>query len=131
VPQDVQRVSALAPEVRDGSITKFDKSNAVRAAAVTYTPAAIIGGSISLTGIIMGNVAIGKMMNAYQDRQSERSEAGEMFMTGEVANPRNLRSEAGKWYRETYPGGPLLKMLRSGQALTVTGFLVMFALLAI
>ena len=98
---------------------------------MTYAPSAIIGGSISLAGIIMGNAAIWKMMDAYQDSLSERTERGEMFITGEVATSSNTRFEAGKWYRKTYPGGPLLRMLRFGQALTVTGFLAMFALLAI
>jgi len=98
---------------------------------MTFAPSAIVGGLISVSGIVMGNTAIWKMMDAYEGSQNERSETGEMFMTGEVANPGNKRVEAGTWYRTTYPGGPLLKMLRYGQVLSVTGFLVMFALLAI
>jgi predicted lysophospholipase L1 biosynthesis ABC-type transport system permease subunit len=98
---------------------------------VTFALSATIGGLISFTGIIMGNMAIWKMMNACEISLSGRSETGEMFLTGEAAYPDNKRVEAGKWYRKTYPGGPLLKMLRYGQGLTVTGFLVMFALLAI
>ena len=98
---------------------------------MTYWPSAIIGLSITSTGIIMGQVAIAQMMDAYQAGQSERSEAGEMFMTGEVANPGNLRVNAGNWYRETHPKGPLLKKLRCGQVLSVSGVLVIFALLAI
>ena len=98
---------------------------------MTYWPTAIVGLSITSTGIIMGQVAIAQMMDAYQARQSERSEAGEMFMTGEVANPGNLRVNAGNWYRETHPKGPLLKKLRCGRVLSVSGVLVIFALLAI
>jgi hypothetical protein len=79
----------------------------------------------------MGNAAIWKMMDAYQSNQSDRSDMGEMFMTGEVANPGNLRAEAGSWYRKTNSGGPLLKMLRYGQLLSVAGPLVTFALLVI
>jgi predicted lysophospholipase L1 biosynthesis ABC-type transport system permease subunit len=98
---------------------------------VTFAPSATIGGLITFTGIIMGNMAISRIIDAYENSLSGRRETGEMFLTGEVANPSNKRVEAGKWYRKTYPGGPLLKMLRYGQGLTVTGFLVMFALLAI
>jgi hypothetical protein len=98
---------------------------------VTFAPSATIGGLITFTGIIMGNMAISRIIDAYENSLSGRRETGEMFLTGEVANPGNKRVEAGKWYRKTYPGGPLLKMLRYGQGLTVTGFLVMFALLAI
>ncbi len=98
---------------------------------MTFAPSAIIGGLVSLTGIVMGNMAIAKMMDAHEESQSERLEMGEIFMTGEVANPSNKRVEAGVWYRETHPSGSLLKMLRCGQVLSVTGFLVAFALLAI
>lgn len=98
---------------------------------MTFAPSAIIGGLISVTGIVTGNAAIWKMMNAYEDSLSQRSKNEEMFMTGEVANPGNKRVESGNWYRRTYPGGPLLMMLRSGQILTVSGFLVTLALLAI
>jgi hypothetical protein len=98
---------------------------------MTFAPSAIVGGLISVSGIVMGNIAISKMMDAYENSQNERSETGEMFMTGEVANPGNRRAQAGTWYRKTHSGGPLLKMLRYGQVLTVSGFLVMFALLAI
>jgi hypothetical protein len=94
---------------------------------VTYIPSAIIGGAVSMTGIVIGNVAISKMMDAYQDSISERTQ---MFSTGEVVNS-NKRNEAGKWYRRTYPDGPLLKKLRIGQVLSVAGFFVAFALLAI
>jgi hypothetical protein len=79
----------------------------------------------------MGNAAVWKMMDAYENSQRERNRNEEMFMTGEVANPSNVRVEAGNWYRQAYPDGPFLKMLRFGQVLTVSGFLVTFALLAI
>lgn len=79
----------------------------------------------------MGNTAIGKMIDAYNDSLNRRSEKEELFMTGELTNPGNMRVEAGNWYRKMHPGGPFLKTLRYGQVLTVTGFLVMFALLAI
>jgi hypothetical protein len=98
---------------------------------VTYAPSAIIGGLISLSGIIMGNVAISKTMGAYDASVSTRIGKQELFLTGEVANSGNKRAVADKWYRSTYPNGPLTKMLRVGQAVTVAGFIVMFALLAI
>ena len=79
-------------------------------------------------GIVIGNMAIAKMIDAYSDSLSERNE---MFSTGEIAFPGNIRAEAGKWYRATYPNGPLSKRLRIGQVVTVAGFLVIFALLAI
>jgi hypothetical protein len=98
---------------------------------VTFAPSATIGGLVSATGIVMGNAAIWKMMNAYKDSLSERSETGEMFLTVETVTSVNQRAEATKWYRKTYPNGPFLRMLRRGQVLTVMGFLVVFALLAI
>jgi hypothetical protein len=52
---------------------------------VTFAPSATIGGLVSATGIVMGNAAIWKMMNAYEDSLSVRSETGEMFLTVETA----------------------------------------------
>jgi hypothetical protein len=98
---------------------------------MTFALSATIGGLISVTGIVLGNAAIWKMMDAYEDSVSERREEQEMFMTDEVANPGNRRILARNWYCDTQPGGKFLKMLRCGQVLSVTGALVMFALLAI
>jgi hypothetical protein len=95
---------------------------------MTFAPSAIIGGLISMSGIVMGNAGIWKMMDAYDNSISERRE---MFSAGAAVNPGNKRVEAGKWYRETHSDGPFYKMLRIGQVLTVTGFLVMFVLLAL
>jgi hypothetical protein len=88
---------------------------------MTYLPAALIGGSISMTGILMGNMAIWKMMDAYGDSFSETKE---MFSTIQSAQPVNTRFEAGKWYRATQPNGLFIKRLRIGQVLTVVGIVV-------
>jgi hypothetical protein len=95
---------------------------------MTFAPSAIIGGLVSMSGIVVGNAGIWKMMNAYDDNISETKE---MFSTGEVVSPSSRRVEAGKWYREKHPRGPFSKMLRTGQILTVAGVLVTFALLTI
>jgi hypothetical protein len=95
---------------------------------MTFAPSAVIGGLVSMSGIVMGNAAIWKMMDAYDGSISERRE---MFSTGEEVNPGNKRVEAGKWYRETHPDGPLYKKLRIGQVLSVAGPFVTFALLVI
>ena len=95
---------------------------------MTYVVSAIVGGIISICGIVVGNVAIGKMMDAYDESIAKDRE---MFSTGEVAFPGNKRKLAGKWYRSTHVHGSLTKMLRIGQSLTVAGFPVAVALLAI
>ena len=96
---------------------------------MTYLPSAVIGGLISMSGIVVGNMAIGKTMDAYDDHVRETQE---MFSMGEVVYPgaQRKRASAATWYRLTYPNGPLTKMLRIGQILTVAGFIVTVVLLA-
>jgi len=98
---------------------------------MTFALSATIGGLITATGIVMGNKAIWKMMDAYEESINERRAKEEMFMAGASTSPGNSRTEAGRWYRQTHPDGPFLGMLKRGQILTVTGFLITIVLLAI
>jgi hypothetical protein len=90
------------------------------------TPIAVIGGGACFGGIILGNLAISRIVYSAQKTKSEAPH--EMFSSIGIVDPpspRARRQEALRMYKQSQPNGPLIKQLRVGQSLVVIGSLVM------
>lgn len=84
----------------------------------------VVGAVCILTGILLGNFAIGNITEA-----AKKETGGErhLFSSGDELDPispQAARAEALTKYQKSQPDGPLIRRLRIGQILVVAGFLI-------
>jgi hypothetical protein len=82
------------------------------------------GAIAAFTGIILGQLAIGGIVDAAKAKMAEEQQMFSSMNVIDPPSPGAQRTEAFRKYKNTQPRGPLIKRLRIGQLLVVGGFLV-------
>jgi hypothetical protein len=90
---------------------------------VLHHPVFDVGFLVFISGTVVGNIGISKMIDAVEEDVSVEHE---MFSTGEMTAPRGGRREAAiAKYQETQPDGPFYRILQRGWVLNAVGLLIM------
>jgi heme A synthase len=90
------------------------------------TIAIVIAGTVAaFTGIILGQLAIGGIVDAAKAKMANEQQMFSSINAIDPPSPSAQRTEAFRKYKDTQPHGPLIKRLRVGQLLTVAGCLIM------
>jgi hypothetical protein len=93
-----------------------------------HHPVSLLGFLIMVSGSVVGNIAIAKMVNIANQSENDIPPNREMFSTGEELEVKSVaasRAESIKKYQEIQPQGELYGVLQFGYILIGVGFLIM------